>query len=210
MFQEAVATSRDLKIAVPSSLYFLVCEFLDMTRVSITSTHKLMTSDCQKRKRMSSNVRQSTQAPSKAGTSAGLCRFLRSSKYYVDVFQRMIDKIQQWSPKQTLKLTSLKQDTFEVRDCPTKRVAECEVWPNIGVQSDAHSFARLTLGVRRRKKKILQSDLCLNVHQSGIGQSWLKNVAGDWSVSKETVTTLSRPESRLWSRIVGIRRKTLP
>ena len=35
MFQEAVATSRDLKIAVPSSLYFLVCEFLDMTPVSI-------------------------------------------------------------------------------------------------------------------------------------------------------------------------------
>jgi hypothetical protein len=39
MFQEAVATSRDLKIAVPSSLYFLVCEFLDMTPLSITSTH---------------------------------------------------------------------------------------------------------------------------------------------------------------------------
>jgi hypothetical protein len=39
MFQEAVATSRDLKIAVPSSLYFLVCEFLDMTPVSIMSTH---------------------------------------------------------------------------------------------------------------------------------------------------------------------------
>ena len=38
MFQEAVATSRDLKIAVPSSLYFLICEFLDMTPVSITST----------------------------------------------------------------------------------------------------------------------------------------------------------------------------
>jgi len=39
MFQEAVATSRDLKMAVPASLYFLVCEFLDMTPVSITSTH---------------------------------------------------------------------------------------------------------------------------------------------------------------------------
>ncbi len=35
MFQEAVATSRDLKIAVPGSLYFLICEFLDMTPVSI-------------------------------------------------------------------------------------------------------------------------------------------------------------------------------
>ena len=39
MFQEAVATSRDLKTAVPASLYFLVSDFLDMTPVSIMSTH---------------------------------------------------------------------------------------------------------------------------------------------------------------------------
>ena len=37
MVQEAVATSRDRKTAVPSSLYFLVCEFLDMTPMSIAS-----------------------------------------------------------------------------------------------------------------------------------------------------------------------------
>ena len=58
MFQEAVATSRDLKIAVPSSLYFLVCEFLDMTPVSITSTQIDDVLIVRKAKRMSSNVRQ--------------------------------------------------------------------------------------------------------------------------------------------------------
>lgn len=58
MFQEAVATSRDLKIAVPSSLYFLVCEFLDMTPVSITSTHIDDVLIVRKTKRMSSNIRQ--------------------------------------------------------------------------------------------------------------------------------------------------------
>lgn len=58
MFQEAVATSRDLKIAVPSSLYFLVCEYLDMTPVSITSTHIDDVLIVRKTKRMSSNIRQ--------------------------------------------------------------------------------------------------------------------------------------------------------
>lgn len=57
MFQEAVATSRDLKMAVPSSLYFLVCEFLDMTSVSITSTHIDDVLIVRKAKRMSSNIR---------------------------------------------------------------------------------------------------------------------------------------------------------
>jgi len=95
MFQEAVATSRDLKIAVPSSLYFLVCEFLDMTPVSITSTHIDDVLIVRKAKRMSSNVRQECR-------TADECKkhrqeyeeFLDSSQFYSDVFQRMVDKIQ--------------------------------------------------------------------------------------------------------------------
>ncbi len=95
MFQEAVATSRDLKIAVPSSLYFLVCEFLDMTPVSITSTQIDDVLVVRKAKRMSSNVRQeyrSTEARRKHRQA--YVEFLESAKYYADVFQRMIDKIQ--------------------------------------------------------------------------------------------------------------------
>ncbi|MCK4540653.1 MAG: Bpu10I family restriction endonuclease [Spirochaetales bacterium] len=95
MFQEAVATSRDLKIAVPSSLYFLVCEFLDMTPISITSTYIDDVLIVRKTKRMSSNVRQEyrTAADRKAHRDEYI-EFLEAAKYHADVFQRMIDKIQ--------------------------------------------------------------------------------------------------------------------
>ncbi len=95
MFQEAVATSRDLKIAVPSSLYFLVCEFLDMTPVSITSTQIDDVLVVRKAKRMSSNVRQEYRsAEARRKHRKAYVEFLESAKYYADVFQRMIDKIQ--------------------------------------------------------------------------------------------------------------------
>ena len=95
MFQEAVATSRDLKIAVPSSLYFLVCEFLDMTPVSITSTQIDDVLVVRKAKRMSSNVRQEYRsAEARRKHRQAYVEFLEAAKYYADVFQRMIDKIQ--------------------------------------------------------------------------------------------------------------------
>lgn len=95
MFQEAVATSRDLKMAVPSSLYFLVCEFLDMTPVSIIPTHIDDVLIVRKAKRMSSNVRQEYRsAKERKAHREDYVEFLESAKYYADVFQRMIDKIQ--------------------------------------------------------------------------------------------------------------------
>ncbi|MBW1701978.1 MAG: Bpu10I family restriction endonuclease [Deltaproteobacteria bacterium] len=95
MFQEAVATSRDLKIAVPSSLYFLVCEFLDMTPVSIMSTHIDDVLIVRKAKRMSSNVRQEYRTgKDRRAHRNEYIRFLETAKYHADVFQRMIDKIQ--------------------------------------------------------------------------------------------------------------------
>jgi hypothetical protein len=95
MFQEAVATSRDLKIVVPSSLYFLVCEFLDMTPVSITSTQIDDVLIVRKAKRMSSNVRQEYRSVSDRQKHRDeYVTFVEKSKYYPDVFRRMIDKIQ--------------------------------------------------------------------------------------------------------------------
>ncbi len=95
MYQEAVATSRDLKIAVPSSLYFLVCEFLDMTPVSITPTHIDDVLIARKAKRMSSNVRQEYRsAKERRANREEFAQFVESSKYFADVFQRMIDKVQ--------------------------------------------------------------------------------------------------------------------
>jgi DNA modification methylase len=94
MFQEAVATSRDLKIAVPSSLYFLICEFLDMTPISITSTQIDDVLIVRKAKRMSSNVRQEYRtAKARKERRNEYVEFIDSAKYYADVFQRMIDKI---------------------------------------------------------------------------------------------------------------------
>ena len=94
MFQEAVATSRDLKIAVPSSLYFLICEFLDMTPLSITSTHIDDVLIVRKTKRMSSNVRQEYRtAKARKERRNKYVEFIDSAKFYADVFQRMIDKI---------------------------------------------------------------------------------------------------------------------
>lgn len=95
MFQEAVATSRDLKMAIPGSLYFLVCEFLDMTPVSITSTHIDDVLIVRKAKRIRSNVRQEyrTASDRKAHRDEYL-EFLGDAQYHTDVFQRMIDKIQ--------------------------------------------------------------------------------------------------------------------
>jgi hypothetical protein len=95
MFQEAVATSRDLKIAVPSSLYFLVCEFLDMTPVSITSTHIDDVLIVRKAKRMPSTIRQEYRSTEDRRSHRDeYVQFLESCKYHADVFQRMIDKIQ--------------------------------------------------------------------------------------------------------------------
>ena len=95
MFQEAVATSRDLKIAVPASLYFLVCEFLDMMPVSIISTQIDDVLIVRKNKRLPANIRQQYKTPeSRKKYRQSYADFLDSSKYYPDVFQRMINKIQ--------------------------------------------------------------------------------------------------------------------
>ena len=83
------------EIAVPSSLYFLVCEFLDMTPVSITSTHIDDVLIVRKAQRMSSNVRQEYRsAEDRRAHREEYVQFLETSKYHADVFQRMIDKIQ--------------------------------------------------------------------------------------------------------------------
>jgi hypothetical protein len=38
MFQEAAATAHDLRVAIPGSRYFLICEWLDMTPISTAGT----------------------------------------------------------------------------------------------------------------------------------------------------------------------------
>ncbi|MCF7807220.1 MAG: Bpu10I family restriction endonuclease [Candidatus Marinimicrobia bacterium] len=95
MFQEAVATSRDLKMAVPSSLYFLVCDYLDMTPQSITNTHIDEVLILRKSKRLSASIRQKYRTTAdRANNRDEYVSFIDSSQYSPDVFLRMIDKTQ--------------------------------------------------------------------------------------------------------------------
>ena len=38
MFQEAAATALDIKTAIPGAAYYLLCEWLDMTPISTSTT----------------------------------------------------------------------------------------------------------------------------------------------------------------------------
>lgn len=57
MFQEAAATALDLKVAIPSAKYFLLCEWLDMTPISSSLTAIDEIIILRKAKRISSNIR---------------------------------------------------------------------------------------------------------------------------------------------------------
>lgn len=95
MFQEAIATSRDLKMAVPSSLYFLICDYLDMTPLSIIATHIDDVLIVRKSRRMQANIRQKySDAEARREHRDEYVHFLESSNYAPDVFIKMIDKIQ--------------------------------------------------------------------------------------------------------------------
>lgn len=60
MFQEAGATAFDLKLTLPYSRYFLLCEWLDMKLVSSAHTAIEEVIVLQKAKRMRANLRQSS------------------------------------------------------------------------------------------------------------------------------------------------------
>jgi hypothetical protein len=73
---------RDLKIAVPGSLYFLICEFLDMTPISIVSTQIDDVLIVRKTKRMSSKLGQEYRTSKKRQIHRQkYVDFLDSSKY---------------------------------------------------------------------------------------------------------------------------------
>ena len=95
MFQEACATSHDVKSAVPGAKYFLLCEWLDMTPVSTAATDIDEVLILRKSKRLGSNVR------SKFSTLAGRDEsakdfelFLRSNPFSALVFRRLVDHVE--------------------------------------------------------------------------------------------------------------------
>lgn len=94
MFQEASATAHDIKLAVTGAKYYLLCDFLDMTPISTTTTDIDEILITRKAKRISSNIR------SKFSTSAGRIAkrewyvdYLKNNPYATDIFKRYIGHI---------------------------------------------------------------------------------------------------------------------
>lgn len=95
MFQEAFGTAQEIKQLIPAARYYLLCDFLDMTPISTSTTcidEILVTRKC---KRMSSKEREAFS--SFAGRSAARDQyvdFLRSHPYCPDVFMRFLSHLQ--------------------------------------------------------------------------------------------------------------------
>lgn len=96
MFQEACATARDLKSAIPGAKYYLLCEWLDMTPVSSRTTPIDEVLLLREAKRISSNIRQnfSTYKGRQEAREPHL-EFLNKYPYRAKVFERFIGYIQQ-------------------------------------------------------------------------------------------------------------------
>lgn len=93
MFQEAVATARDLKNAVPGSRYYLLCEWLDMTPISTLPTD-INEVIILRGKRLSSQVRGEFSAASARKSRRGwYANFLEQHPIRYDRVVRFVEHI---------------------------------------------------------------------------------------------------------------------
>ena len=95
MFQEASGTAYDLKLALPNSRYFLLCEWLDMTPIStaITAIEEVIV--LRKAKRLSAHVR--AQFSTVAGRLANrdqFAHFLTENPFSADAFRRFLSHVE--------------------------------------------------------------------------------------------------------------------
>ena len=91
MFQEASATAYDLKLALPSSRYFLLCEWLDMTPISTAVTAMEEVIVLRKAKRMSANVRSNfATASGRAQNRDNFEQHLDDHPFAPDAFRRFM------------------------------------------------------------------------------------------------------------------------
>jgi hypothetical protein len=94
MFQEACATARDLRMAVPGARYFLMCEWLDMTPVSTAPTDVEEVLILRAAKRLASNVRKNFSASERRrDLRADYIAHLTAHPFRADVFQRWLDHV---------------------------------------------------------------------------------------------------------------------
>ena len=96
MFQEASATAYDLKLALPSSRCFILCEWLDMTPISTAVTAIEEVIVLRKAKRMPANVRRNfATASGRAQNRDNFERHLDDHPFAPDAFRRFLSHIEQ-------------------------------------------------------------------------------------------------------------------
>lgn len=94
MFQEAAATAHDLKLALPNSRYFLLCEWLDMTPISTSVTSIEEVIILRKAKRLPASLRQDfASAAGRAAARDQFERFLAERPFAPDAFKRFLYKV---------------------------------------------------------------------------------------------------------------------
>lgn len=94
VFQEASATAHDIKQAVTGAKYYLLCDYLDMTPISTTTTDIDEILILRKAKRISSNIRK--EFSTKIGREKWrpwYTEYLMNNPYSVDMFKRFINHI---------------------------------------------------------------------------------------------------------------------
>ncbi len=91
MFQEASATAYDLKLALPNSRYFLLCEWLDMTPISTAVTAIEEVIVLRKAKRLSADVRrQFSSATGRVANRNAFKQHLEEHPLAPDAFRRFL------------------------------------------------------------------------------------------------------------------------
>ena len=94
MFQEASATAHDIKQAVTGAKYYLLCDYLDMTPISTTTTDIDEILILRKAKRISSNIRKEFSTKIwREKWRPWYTEYLMNNPYSVDMFKRFINHI---------------------------------------------------------------------------------------------------------------------
>ena len=94
MFQEANATAYDLRLALPNSRYFLLCEWLDMTPITTVATSIEEVMVLRKAKRLPANIRNrfSTVA-GRTATREAFERHLSENPFSSEAFKRFLSHV---------------------------------------------------------------------------------------------------------------------
>ncbi len=95
MFQEAAATALDVKTVVPAAKYYLLCEWLDMSPISTSTTAIDEIIVLRKAKRLPSNVRQEYNLYANRKKNRSFYEdYLRKNPFSSDTFMRFLSHIE--------------------------------------------------------------------------------------------------------------------